>query len=399
MNGCDYITITGVDSIQRLRVTNCIGKYSHINAITTTSEMTDLIIRYVKIYDTYAGGIKIIANNSLLVEYCTIYQCFAKLCIIQSNQNTDIVVRGCQFIYTKEVDIDDPEYGNTDGIFFRLAKSILVENCYFFGMHRVHGDGIQYYRGPSEPYNGDITVRNCVFEDWRNSAIFLEETDGIAKIYNNVFYNNQRVGVENAGHDNVKIWNNTFVDHGDLRILGNVQGRAINITGDNLTGIDIRNNIIVCFRSAGEPDLITFKATNSVEDYNCLYDANEPNSNTCVWGNSYNNSVGDYFSAKGGPGNDINADPLFIKYVEEGPFSEQDFRLQEASPVRGKGVDLSDEFTTDINGNPRVNWDIGAYEYINTNIGDKGEPEQTVSSFLYLNPEAVSYTHLTLPTN
>ena len=56
--------------------------------------------------------------------------------------------------------------------------------------------------------------------------------------------------------------------------------------------------------------------------------------------------------------NSVTGDPLFV--------SSSDYHLQSGSPARDAGVDLSLIFTTDLEGNTRSAWDIGAYEYDTT---------------------------------
>jgi hypothetical protein len=362
INGADFVTLSGADTSLRLQATNCTGTYSHFNAIITTVESNGLELEHLKVFDTYAGGIKIVAGDYVRLTHCIVSQPFAKACVLFGNRRSRIEVRDCRFEYHEEVDIDEPEYGDTDGINCGSFGTMIIDGCYFYGKHRVHGDGIQIYR-PEGQFCGEVIVRNSIFEDWRNSAIFLEETDSLVTIYNNIFYNNQRVGIENDRNDSVRIWNNTFVDHGDSRVTSIVQGRAITISGSDLRYVDIRNNLIASMRSEGTPDCIHIGNSSVVEDYNLIHDAHEPNANTGIWLQSYNATVEEYFTAKGGRANDINAPPHFHHYAEDERVEEQDFRLTDDSPARGSGVDLSEEFDTDITGARRTVWDVGAFAY------------------------------------
>ena len=74
--------------------------------------------------------------------------------------------------------------------------------------------------------------------------------------------------------------------------------------------------------------------------------------------------------------------------------SRDDYHLKAAATgVRGEGTDLSAYFTTDVDGETRVAWDIGADEY---NPGYR--PKSILTAFTVVEPLSVTGTAV-LPIN
>ena len=172
-------------------------------------------------------------------------------------------------------------------------------------------------------------------------------------IYNNVLFGNEGSGIrmEGAkaiGTDNrdIKIYNNTIWGNGGWGIAATAYyGQVVEIS-------ELKNNIL----GNNTISNISFGGTTIDAADNNLYYSTTSGSwvynKTLTWAQ---------WQALGFDKNGFqNTDPLLVNPAG------WDYHLLTNSPVIGKGINLSTEFTVDLDNNSRPatgSWDLGAYEY------------------------------------
>ena len=167
------------------------------------------------------------------------------------------------------------------------------------------------------------------------AALYLDWHGGGGNyIYNNLIYAITRdwgtaAGKgfqENTGVPDNYIYNNTIYGCADIGFLSWNAGRDV-----------LKNNIVY----GNESD---FSGTfDGASDYNFSKDDTAPEAaGNSIWGDT-DGKTPDFVNVSGG---------------------SEDFHLQSTSDAIGEGVDLSGDFTDDIDGDTRSAWDIGADEYV-----------------------------------
>lgn len=227
-----------------------------------------------------------------------------------------------------------------------------------------HNDGIHTWGNYGSGANKiQITVKNNIiggdFGERTTGWIYLSNYTSDVHIYNNLLYTtgekpaNGYITLNSKGTAAANIYNNTIKG----AAANNTGGNGIYFTGSSAQWtVDIRNNVITsCYTGIYDS---TTTPTIIISDYNDFYN----NGSTGRVGGSWYTTVANWQTALGGCPNSnndcssITDDPKFV--------SSSDFRLQEGSPAIGAGDDsVSTYFTTDILGNARSDYDIGAYEY------------------------------------
>jgi len=163
-------------------------------------------------------------------------------------------------------------------------------------------------------------------------------------VINNVLIRNAAYGLHIAGYttvSNMKVYNNVMAYNGKSGI----------ILWMAVSGVDIKNNIIYQNGSFGF-DSWDAHGSDVVFDRNLVF----------------GNSLGDYNFINGGSdytytlGTTISSEPLFVDSSSTG----LDVHLSAGSPAINVGLNLSTDFTTDLDGVPRPasgSWDLGVYQY------------------------------------
>jgi hypothetical protein len=201
------------------------------------------------------------------------------------------------------------------------------------GVYSNEGTGGNYYAGNSIHDNG----RSGSNLDHGLYLCGANET-----VINNLLFRNCASGLQIAGYStvsNMKVYNNVMAWNGTSGI----------ILWMDLKNVDIKNNLLY---QNGHYGLGCYAATGT---------GVAVDNNLC-----YGNGSGDYDWTSGGStvwytlGTSVMSDPGFVD-DSSGSF---DPHLASASPAVGAGLNLSAEFTTDIDGNVRSAsdaWDLGAY--------------------------------------
>jgi hypothetical protein len=245
-----------------------------------------------------------------------------------------------------------------------------------------HRDGIHTWGKYADKTLGTLSIYNNTFDGdwgaqatWTNPRVtgFIYTTDYTTPvlIYNNLFaptdgtYTNGWIDAHTYGTGTIGIYNNTFSGIG--KTVSN--GSVIYLTTAGSWTATIQNNIFSTLKSC-----IYNPTSNATitSDNNIFYDIANVGHIGTTWYSSLSSWQG-YLgggcpSATGNDCNSVTTDPKFV--------SSSDFSLQEDSPAIDSGDDLSASFTTDILGNTRSTFDIGAYEY----GGAADETPPTISS-------------------
>ena len=251
--------------------------------------------------------------------------------------------------------------------------NVVVENNRIYDLHYWdgcwssctvwhHNDGIHTWGNYGSGANKlQLTIRSNIiggdFGQHTTSWIYLTDYTSDVYIYNNLLYTTGEapsggyIGLHSYGTATAKIYNNTIKG----RASNNTGGTGIYTIGSNSTWtVDISNNIInSCYIGIYDVG----KATTITSDYNIFYSVGNIGRNSAAWYATIA-SWRTFLGGCPGAGNECNgltADPKFV--------SSSDFSLQSDSPAINAGADLSASFTTDILGNTRSDFDIGAYEY------------------------------------
>ena len=243
-----------------------------------------------------------------------------------------------------------------------------------------HGDGIHLFNHNAitnvlinlNRWDGSFAGDDPVNVTANTGFIYFEAEPNDAQIINNVFapqdisapYNNTYIvspGMIVGSATNWLIANNTFYGS-SIAIEGLRPKSAIALGLPRELGIT--NNIfydfpygILAIYAGSEPGVDWFS------DYNVYYSCTVP----VMWTATYQYLISQAFAAWGIEGNSTTNRPTFSG-------GAGDFRpVVGDTAAIGRGANLNSLFTTDIVGTTRgATWDIGAYEYIPTNVPAAG---------------------------
>jgi hypothetical protein len=276
-----------------------------------------------------------------------------------------------------------------------IIENVTIKNCKIHDIHeydlgnwegfgqKPHTDGIFLRTSNTASTWTNLRIHSNSFyaDDWGNSQngtshIYISEGPS-ALIYNNVFKQGKFVSSIGVGHNNyvitnqvVRIYNNTFVN-APTPVQQTVEDRI------ERRATYVANNLFYTTSSSStSPTLVKneFSDAKFMElDYNLYYNPNFTAAqlkpiwvNTGVASYKYatlanaqtvSQPIGGFYETNGDYGNPLLTDT-------SGPFLEMDFRPLAGSAVIGEGVNLSEYFTTDKDGNARPAsgaWDVGAY--------------------------------------
>lgn len=207
-----------------------------------------------------------------------------------------------------------------------------------------------------------------------NTCVFIDLQQGNTQVINNVF---RATDGEYPGNSYIEI----AINSGTALVANNTinggaltQGGGINAYA---TTLDIYNNVVV-----NTKNWITVDADSTLTSNNNIF-------YTTNYGTAFKRGATFYSSlaawqAAGFDSSGQDVDPLFTN-----PTS-YDFGLQESSPARSAGLNLTSSFTTDAANSARPStgpWDVGAYQY-NGNV--VGAPSFSPVAGTYSNEQAVT---------
>ncbi len=199
------------------------------------------------------------------------------------------------------------------------------------------------------------------------SSIFLEDFTTPARVYNNVVEGSTFAGAQNGlialisrGSNDYTICNNTLIGTGNA-----IRNNAVYLSNraNAQPTVNIKNNIIIdCY--IGIYDNQGTSAISS--DHNLFYDNAFIGRSGSTW----------YRDLSGWQSSRANEDTLLDRNsLNKNPRLTSNYNLSKQSPARDKGAALDKELSCingktciDITGNIRpynLQWDIGAYEYVN----------------------------------
>ena len=230
-------------------------------------------------------------------------------------------------------------------------------------VYGVHGDGVQVFTSfDSDDLTQSISGRvhgNTFFGSVERSSsvgtaavtawIYLAANNGDFLIYNNVLSYSDTPLTANLFKALINVNQNT---RGSSQIYNNTMrgtdpGMSAAIVVERSQNVIVKNNILQGMRNCYDLDRVTgFVSDSNVFD--TTYGAN--------WVGRLNGRFISPIQWKGlgYDTNSILANPLLVLPLEE-------LRLQSGSPAIGKGINLSDIFTTDRHGTARTEpWDMGA---------------------------------------
>lgn len=227
------------------------------------------------------------------------------------------------------------------------TQNVIIRNCKFYniGDTPFNDHGVYISWGAS-----NITIYNNLMKNIEGGCVHMYHIPGGSNylIYNNIFEDSYWGVIVDEGHNDVKIYNNTFYNN----------SRNIQVsTYENhiSTNIQIKNNI--SYSSSGVGLYVDPAVTSQVtEDYNLWYDTTT--TAPIYWGGVYmtieqlraNTTNGDH---------SIRATPQFIN-----PGADI-FEVSGNCGSIDAGTDLTDYVPTDYAGYGRpfgLAWDLGAYE-------------------------------------
>ncbi|MCS7181270.1 MAG: right-handed parallel beta-helix repeat-containing protein [bacterium] len=203
------------------------------------------------------------------------------------------------------------------GIWFMGAKDSIIENNFVESCKGTHANGISVYSNSE-----NITVRNNLVID-SNIPFTMEQSKDL-KIYNNIFDGEKKVGYVIAGWFGLK---------GTIYILNN------NISGSTSGYLHISGDCKIIFKNNITDGILG----NCERSYN-IYTTEKAKTLNLAEGEK------------------IETD---LKKIFVNP-EKKDYQLKENSPAIDSGMDLSEIFTTDMDGIKRPKgkkWDIGPYEF------------------------------------
>lgn len=325
------------------------------------------------VHDVVARGIQFLDGGNM-PEHS------ASNCIIKENYFKNLGINVGMMVYGSNHLIENNTIDNTgghDAMQVFGANLIIRGNRYknITDVGATHVDIIQTY-GDRDHDTYNLLFEGNLIEGGTNSQIGNFSADHLRKIENFTFRNNIYKNMElqaNIYVPGVSFYNNTF--YNCLRVNGWVlqfKARDDN-QGNPISGSNgfVGNNLFInCGFASNNGWYFQYAGVTGLQaDYN--YVAGDT-SNLASFGTKR------FFSEAHG----INGgDPKFINSAGG------DLHLQDVSPARGRGVNLSDVWPNalDKDGNPRPAtgpWDIGAYEYAD---GTTPPPPPTCTSFTYSN--------------
>ena len=178
---------------------------------------------------------------------------------------------------------------------------------------------------------------------------------------------------------NFKIWNNTFADDNNLYRVIRFDNFQANPTA---TGIEIKNNIFYnCGGSRSDQQVIYIESSSGFTSNSFAFDGNlyfHPNNQAYInfFGTNYSAST---WIRNREPHGTTNAS-AFMNYAYHS--SSNNFHLSTSdTATKDHGVPLDAYFAIDKDGIRRPQgsgWDIGAYEFISTNLYQVPSPPQNL---------------------
>jgi len=347
---CQNSAATGITSIRNVR--NCTTRYVEVSHCGRDLRM---------------NGIEYLGSQGGVIEYCYVHNSYQDgvKWTSASGQWGSNVLR-----FSRIHDNYDDGVSGEDGID--------IHDCiiHFQGMTAAtgHPDGIQTMGNYIRIWN------NLIYDNSTQGVIlsFNRTKSGHVRIYNNIFYQtsaslsarySRGINVRSTAVatiiEDVLIANNIFVDHNfsGVEVSPNP---ATNISVSD--PIRIYNNIfynlyliggnlkyaIVC--EGGAP----YNPDNLLIDYNLLKDGPSGGSMIMYKGKAYTNAQF-YQAGLGQSHGQINGEPEFVRYSE---FGNNDYHLKENSAAIDVGIDLSNYFKEDREGNQRTGiWDLGCYNF------------------------------------
>ena len=211
------------------------------------------------------------------------------------------------------------ERASRQGIWFMGARNSKLENNNVTDIKGSHANAVSLYSGCENVsvFNNKVT----------NSRIpFTFENSKNIDIFNNIFYSDGTVGYIFAGWGGIT---------GDINIFNNIIIPSSNNHSIFISDCNILNTVIM--------------KNNILQGGGC----GERNNN--IW-----TGIRSGWTPSEGEFVETNLSKIFLDP------GNLDFRLKGGSPAIDNGTDLSEYFTTDIEGISRPQgsgWDIGAYEY------------------------------------
>lgn len=190
-------------------------------------------------------------------------------------------------------------------------------------------------------------VTNCLCKGdptWGSNGLRMLGTSAggyTLYVYNNIAYGFVGVNYYGMNFDYwaVNLYNNT--------VYGCTSGKGINVVGHGGTNVVAKNNISI----------------GNATDFSSNF------------GTSSNNLSGDTTA----PGTDCVKSVTAANTLLDPTGTPPDLHLKAGSAAIGAGYDLSGTFTTDIDGETRSSWDIGADELISSRVIGPGEIWPTVT--------------------
>jgi hypothetical protein len=333
LSGRSYIRVTG------LRVQN-----SDSNGILADgASHIDIEKNYV--YNTVSSGIGIWNSQAVRVESNEV--------VLANNdgEQENITIAGTHGFNVRFNHVHDGGPGTNGGEGIDAKDGSSDGNIYGNHVHHLKRLGIYVDAWDKHTYNIEV-FQNVVHDIEASGIVLASEMGGLlenVRLYNNLVYNNQTVGIEIATNgpahrqpvQKVQIVNNTVYGNGWQE-----WGGGILVDNKAAKAILIRNNIAsqnLSFQVAierGAPGQVT-------SDHNLI--------------DGYRNYDGELLGDQ-----DLQGDPLFIDPVNG------DFQLQASSPAidaaspdQAPPDDMKDRpRPQDGNGDGVAGWDIGAYEVV-----------------------------------
>lgn len=376
LGGKSYVTITGnYGGLKHIQITGC-----DTTGMELYGAMHHIILEYLEIFENgdanNENGITMQADNYngriLELRYCSLHD----------NYQDEIFITGPTdqgSMYGRILIHHNLIYNLNDDGLEAICGGIDFYNNVVYGRGSSgaggHPDGVQIQKGYTRVFNNIFHS----FSD-ANSYIFIDLYNGEdpldaahIRVYNNLIYQNVITGdfdplrgiafkLESTitSVDDVIIANNTVV---------NTPAWGMTLTFNNLdaahmTGIKVLNNVLYnCFTTTGGQIVIFGTGTYTMGSYgdgvSVEFDFNAvhagPNGTTQV-GHQDDSiySYDDWVALSGCQDDDVVADPDL----------SPGYRPNKESPLINVGVDLSGEFTEDLDGKTRAAFDLGVYEYV-----------------------------------